>query len=672
MQFLSYLKKLKGPKIPKTLNIRQRIFLLAGLGIVGMAALTGAYMIGEFRLGSARHNAEANDSLMGLVSRVEKTASLLRRHENEFLLTKNKKAALDYQSGAAEFSELVQKMGKSPLSRSIADPILELEDAMMRHTSKFVELVQMQEKIGLKHDTGLNGNLEQQFNIIDEQLSGPGMEQLRAKLMMIVRYLREFSLRHDEESVSEIEIVREQFDYLLSSLEPTPDSAEVTPEEKEAITKNMDAYMATIQKWSETTLVRDEQVKELNKIYSEIEPALLKITSTAQKGLQNAQAALARTRKATSVIVLATSAIMLVAVVVIGFLVGRSISRPLMGLTRATTGLADGNITLEIPATRRSDEIGDLARAVLVFKQNAVEKQRLEAQETEQRAAKEERAKAVEDLIRNFEAASNEALQNVLNAASSLQDTSSAMESAAQVTNQQSEAVRSGAEGAAKNVQTVATATEELSTSIGEISEQVAQSNTVAEQAVEESRKTRETMQGLAKSAETIGDVVNLIQEIAAQTNLLALNATIEAARAGEAGKGFAVVASEVKQLANQTSQATDQIAQQIASIQSTATSAVDAITKVDAVIDQISGYSSTVASAVEQQSAATRHIADNVQQAADGTNTVTESIEGLNEAANESAQAAQQVRQFSDNLSEEAERLKHVAHTFLESVRSA
>jgi len=665
MQFLRSLKKFNVPKIPRSLNIRMRIFLLAGIGMVGMAGLTGAYMIGELRLASARHNAAVNDSLMNLVSPVDKTASQLRRYENDFLLTTNKQAALDYQGVAAEFSELVQKMGESPLSRAISDPILELEDAMMRHASKFVELVQMQEKIGLERGSGLNGDLQKEFTAIDEKLSAPGMEQLRAKLMMIVRYLRDFSLKHDEETVTQIEIVREQFNFLLSSMEMLPD-------DEKALTAQLDAYLATIKKWAETTLLRDEQVKTLNAIYSEIEPALQKITSTAQQGMQQAQATLDRTREATFAIVLATSAVMFVAVVLIGFLVGRSISRPLMGLTRATTDLADGNIELEIPATERKDEIGDLARAVLVFKQNAVEKRRLEAQEAEDRAAKEQRAKAVEVLIQDFEAASNEALQNVLDAASSLQDTSSTMASAAETTNQQSETVRTGAESAAENVQTVATATEELSTSISEISEQVAQSNTVAEQAVEESRKTRKTMQGLAKSAETIGNVVNLIQEIAAQTNLLALNATIEAARAGEAGKGFAVVASEIKQLANQTSQATDQIAQQIASIQSTATSAVDAITKVDSVIDQISGYSAAVASAVEEQSAATRHIADNVQQAASGTNTVTESIGGLNEAANESAQAAQQVRLLSGNLSEEAERLKVVAHTFLQDVRSA
>lgn len=652
-------------KLPKTLTIRMRIFLLAGLGLVGMAGLTGAYLVGESRLDDARHNEHENSSLMRLVNDVAMTASKLRRHENDFLLTANRDNAIAYQGVAADISELVQKMGDSPLSRSINEPVIELQDAITRHAVQFVTLVEQQEQIGLDRMSGLNGKMQAQFNTVDDNLSAPGLEQLRAQLMMIVRYLRDFTLSHDEDNITQIDIVREQFNFILQSLEQGEKF------EKE-VTGQMDAYQATIAKWAETTFLRDESVRQLKEIYSEIDPALAQITKIAKGGLESAQSTLASTRKATNGIVLATSGIMFIVVVVIGLLVGRSISRPLFALTKATTDVAGGNLDVKIPETKRQDEIGNLARAVLIFKKNAVEKQRLEEQEAEERATKEKRAKSVEMLIKNFEEASNDALQNVLNVASSLQDTSTTMASAAETTNQQSNTVQSGAETASENVQTVATATEELSGSIEEISRQVTQSNAVSEQAVEESRKTRETMKGLAASAETIGDVVNLIQEIAAQTNLLALNATIEAARAGEAGKGFAVVASEVKQLANQTSKATDEIAQQISTIQSTAITAVKAIEQVDDVIEKISGYSASVASAVEQQSSATRHIADNVQQAASGTNTVTESISGLNEAANETTQAAQQVQLLSGNLSEEAERLKEVAQAFLENVRSA
>ena len=602
---------------------------------------------------------------MKAVDEIAISALRLRQHEKDFLLSYDTKYATSYRDTAARFSELVEAMAEVPIAQSISDTVLQLEDAISRLTSKFGSTVQLQEKIGRLNQNGLAAKLSEEFDAIDHKLAAAGLDQLRGTLLVIARYMREFTAAPDRELVNYVGDVRQDFNMLLKSSSKGPDF------DKE-IAAMMDGYQATIREWMDATLQLTDDTQQLNAIHAEMQPALQQVTEIAKQGVAAAHATVQRTRSLTHFIVLATAAAMLVFVVVVGYIVGQGISRPLAGLTRATTELAGGKIELDIPAADRKDEIGHLARAVLVFKQNALEKRTLEAKEAEERAAKEQRAKSVEALIRDFEAASNEALQNVLQAAASLQDTSNTMATAAEMTNRQSGTVQNGAEAASRNVQTVATATEELSTSINEISRQVAQSNDVAAKAVDVSRETRETMQGLAKSAETIGNVLNLIQEIAAQTNLLALNATIEAARAGDAGKGFAVVASEVKQLANQTSKATDQIAEQITAIQSTATNAVEAINQVNTVIEQISGYSTTIASAVEQQSSATRDIADNVQQAATGTNTVSESVGGLNEAANETTQAAQQVKLLSGNLSDEAERLRHVATTFLENVRSA
>lgn len=652
-------------KLHESLTIRVRIFILAGLGIFGMAALTGAYLLGEFRVEAAQHNEKANSDLMKLVEEITVAGLQLRQHEKDFLLSSDKKYAVSYQNSAARFSELVDAMGALPLIKSISGSALELEDAVTRLTSKFGEIVQLQEKIGRLDQEGLASKLNEQFDAIDHKFAVAGLDQLRGTLLVIARYLREFKAAPDRDVVSSISEVRQDFDLLLKSVNKGPDFAK-------EISGMMDAYQSTIKAWVDTTIRLADDTQQLGKIHAEMQPALQHVTDIATQGVKAAHATAGRTRSLLRVIVLATAIIMLIFVAGMSYTLGQGISRPLAGLTRATTDLAAGRLELDIPAADRKDEIGHLARAVLIFKQNALEKRSLEAKETEDRAAKERRAKSVEALIRTFESASNAVLQNVLDAADSLQHTSETMATAAEMTNRQSETVQNGAEAASRNVQTVAAATEQLSGSIDEISRQVTQSNEVAEKAVAVSRETRETMQGLATSAETIGNVLNLIQEIAAQTNLLALNATIEAARAGDAGKGFAVVASEVKQLANQTSKATDQIAEQITTIQTTATNAVEAINQVNAVIEQISGYSATVASAIEEQSSATRDIADNVQQAAGGTNTVTQSVSGLNEAANETTQAAQQVKLLSGNLATEAERLREVATTFLENVRAA
>ena len=649
----------------KRFSISMRIYFLAGLGMVGMIALTGAYMLGDISMKAAERNEKVNAGLMKLVDQTSIMALQLRRHEKDFLLSSDPQYAAKYHETAEHFSALVQAMAASPLSKSISAQVRELEEAVKRHVAAFESTVQLHEQLGRGTQAGLEQTLYEQFSDVDHKLAAAGMDQLRGTLLVISRYMREFNQVQDKELVNYIKDVRSDFNLLLKSQRQTP-------EFEAQVGAMMDQYQETIRKWMEAMLLLTERMKELGEIHAAMEPSLDKVTQIAKQGLADARNTFERTRDRTHFVVLAAAAIMLIFVSVIGFTVARGITRPLANLTTATTRLAEGNLEMEIPGTQHQDEMGRLARAVLIFKQNALEKRDLEAKEAAERAAKEQRAKTVEVLIKNFEATSNEALQNVLKAAASLQDTSATMAAAAEMTNQQSESVRSGAEAASSNVQTVATATEELSSSIDEISRQVSRSNDVAGKAVEESRKTRETMQGLAASAETIGDVVNLIQEIAAQTNLLALNATIEAARAGEAGKGFAVVASEVKQLANQTSKATDQIAQQIAAIQGTATSAVEAINQVNVVIEQISGYSTTIASAVEEQSSATRHIADNVQQAAGGTNTVTESIGGLHEAANETTQAAQQVKLLSGNLANEAERLREVANAFLENVRSA
>jgi methyl-accepting chemotaxis protein len=354
------------------------------------------------------------------------------------------------------------------------------------------------------------------------------------------------------------------------------------------------------------------------------------------------------------------------------WLIGTGISNPIRNITEAMTVLAAGDKQTPIPGQDHKDEIGDMAKAVLVFKENMIRAEQLAAQEAEAQKRREARVKVIEKLTNDFDADMSLVLKSVSSAATEMQATASSMTATAEETNRQSTVVAAAAEQASNNVQTVASASEELSASISEISHQVNQSSQVANKAVSEAENTNAQVRGLAEAAQKIGDVVGLISDIAAQTNLLALNATIEAARAGEAGKGFAVVAAEVKNLANATSKATEEITAQITGIQAETEGAVVAIDSIGGTIAEISEIAATIASAVEQQGAATEEITRNVQQASAGTSEVTENIHGVNEAATSTGAAAEQVLNASGELSEQAETLRLKVESFLTAVKAA
>jgi methyl-accepting chemotaxis protein len=357
---------------------------------------------------------------------------------------------------------------------------------------------------------------------------------------------------------------------------------------------------------------------------------------------------------------------------VVLFLVGKAVIGAVGGMTRAMRELAGGNDAVEIPGVGRKDEIGEMADAVQVFKENAIEVKRLseESKEQERRAAEERRA-AMKQLAEEFETRVGGIIGNVNGAAENLNTSSSTMSAAADQASSQSAAVAAASEEAAANVQTVASAAEELASSIQEISRQVADSTRISGEAVNEIETTTEMVQGLTAAAARIGEVINLITDIAEQTNLLALNATIEAARAGDAGKGFAVVASEVKNLANQTAKATDEISQQISGIQSATQASATAIAGISQTIGRMNEITSSVAAAVEQQGAATTEIARNVDQASAGTQDVSSNIQGVTTAVSETAAVSRQIQDAANDLSAQSRTLQQSVGEFLTEVRS-
>ncbi len=683
----------------KHIGIGKRIYF--GF-IVVLVLLLGTSAVSYVSFNSGRKNlidyAKINDRSFTVSSIVE---NLLRVDKEVvlFVATGNRKLLPNIQESKSNHDAYISSI-KTTLDRSSnLYPLFEqLDEAFAAYYAGFSDIVKIeqnryndvQRQIALVETAHKNLDILGQYFLQEKNLEGVlVIGAMKERLMEMRAELSSFFLSSVSllsANSSDLEKTQEQID---------KQSARILDSFNDFITlsKNLNSALATdeIRKVFMETYVAIEEyanlfsgIVSLTKDYNTtvlnvMNPAAQKTLATSAQ-IQNLQtdyikqiqAQTIDNMKLSEISMMSLSAAALILGVLVAWLIARSLTRPIRSMTSAMSALASGNLHTDIPALDRGDEIGEMAQAVEVFKENALRMETMQAeQKKREHEAEEEKRRAMAEMANGFESSVKGVVQTVSSASVELQGSANGLTGVINTIGQKIDHVVSASSHASQNVETVAVAAEELSSSIREISHQVTQSSEMTRNAVSQAERTNKIVRGLAESAQKIGDVVNLITDIASQTNLLALNATIEAARAGDAGKGFAVVAGEVKNLANQTARATEEISEQIVSVQTTTKDAVDAIQNIASIIGEIDSIASTIASAVEEQGAATQEIARSVAQASNGTIEVSNTIGDISASSNETGTAAEQVLQASHQLSRQAEILSAEVNSFISRVRA-
>jgi methyl-accepting chemotaxis protein len=651
------------------LRLTHKIAAIGFVGVLGLAAVGLIYEEGTWSQDRARKVAEDARAISGLTTRISIEMLEVRRDEKNFLLRKQESYVKHHGqlSGAIgrDFDEL-KTMVKSSGYGALADRLDVIHDAFENYANDFAVLAMVQTKIGLDEASGLSGSLRKAVDIVEAGVGEINDPRLTGRLLVMRRHEKDFMLWRDDKYAAEFGKAVVAFALVLKELD-LPDGA------REKLSLNLDKYSHDFAGWVSAARQIMRSDADLGTTFQGLEPKVAEAIGEIDRlsGLADAsERALRDTMKLRM-----ASALGLVALAmgVLSFLLGRGVSQPISAMTAALTKLASGDFNVALPGLNRRDEIGEMAGAARIFKDNMIEAERLRVEQlAEQQARSFQRRDERLRLASGFQDAVGSIVEKVSCEATELEAAASTLTRTAETTLELSGVVAGASGEASSSIQSVASATGEMTSSVEEIGRQVVESRRIAQVAVQHARTTDARIAALSQAAGRIGEVVQLITGIAEQTNLLALNATIEAARAGEAGRGFAVVAQEVKALAAQTAKATEEIGKQILGMQTATRESVEAIKQIGAVILQISDVSGVIAAAMEEQGIATREIARNVQTASDGAARVGSAIADVHQGAADTGSASGQVLSSAQSLSSQASQLKLEVDSFLASIRAA
>jgi methyl-accepting chemotaxis protein len=653
------------------ISVRTRIVAIALVPVFGIVVSGIAFSTGEADVERAFDKVN-HASAVADASRDYKAAlGNMRINARDFATHPSSDLVHAFDESAA-----LARRSLATIENSLAGPEHEylagLRSQLETVVSRFRSLAAEQEKLGYAETDGIRGRLRDAAStverIINQELPWLADDDAK-KLLMSLLIMRRYEAEY---RVSRLGFTLALFFDEFQKFTRTFANVDGSEQMKGELEKQVKTYADNFAAWSDSVSRIFPLLASIDLDTQQMLPTADKIILSARQGSVAAAQSLKTSQTRTRIIITVFGCLAVLMGLVFSWLIGRSITRPLEQLAGVMKRLADGDLTANIPATQARDEIGAMARTVIVFRDNALERERLSMVQNQTSRDKEHRAELIASAIQRFEQTVDQALGKVRDAALRLEQAAAILNSAADSVSAQARVAEQRVGAASDNVTSAAASAEELAASINEIAAQANRSTGVASRAVQEADRTVKTMSQLGAAATRIGEVIGLIQAIAGQTNLLALNATIEAARAGDAGRGFAVVASEVKSLAGQTARATEEIAEQIGAIQSSTGEAALAIEQVNEIISEMSQLATGVAIAMEEQNSAVVAIARGVNLASADAQSGAGAMSLVADASAGARTTAADVKGLADTLSLEAENLSAEIRRFLQNVQAA